>query len=178
MLSVVEALKEFCTIILGYPIMVYTDHKNLTHGTDKHANACIMRWRLTIEEFSPNIKYTPGSTNAVADVLSRLELSFQQCFEYELNYLAKEEEMMDQQPIDDVPLRDFNIPVNFKKIHREQQKDKESLKLRRETPHRLGTLFDRQVDKDRVFEVTTIKDPITKTERIIVPATLKKGLLQ
>jgi hypothetical protein len=31
MLSVIESLKEFRTMILGYPIDIYTDHKNWTH---------------------------------------------------------------------------------------------------------------------------------------------------
>ena len=32
LLSVVAYLKEFCNIILGHQITVYTDHKNLTHN--------------------------------------------------------------------------------------------------------------------------------------------------
>ena len=31
LLYVVETLKEFCNILLGHQITVYTDHKNLTH---------------------------------------------------------------------------------------------------------------------------------------------------
>jgi hypothetical protein len=43
MLSVVEALKEFRTMVLGYPIHIYTDHKNWTH--DKvYRNARVLRW--------------------------------------------------------------------------------------------------------------------------------------
>jgi hypothetical protein len=32
-----------------------------------------MRWRLYIEEYSPDLRYIPGSKNVVADALSRLE---------------------------------------------------------------------------------------------------------
>jgi hypothetical protein len=33
-----------------------------------------MRWRLYIEEYSPDLQYFPGNKNVVADALSRLEL--------------------------------------------------------------------------------------------------------
>jgi hypothetical protein len=34
-----------------------------------------MRWRLIIEEFSPELKYLKGQTKLVADALSRLKLA-------------------------------------------------------------------------------------------------------
>ena len=33
-----------------------------------------MRWRLLIEEFSPNLVYLEGEMNIIADALSRLEI--------------------------------------------------------------------------------------------------------
>ena len=68
-----ETLKEFCNILLGYQIMVYTDHKNPTY---KFFNAeGVMRWCLILEEFGPELKYIKGENNIVADALSRLENS-------------------------------------------------------------------------------------------------------
>ena len=49
MLSIVEALKEFRTMIHGCPIDIYTDHKNRTHDKTLR-NARAMRWRLLIQE--------------------------------------------------------------------------------------------------------------------------------
>ena len=73
LLAIVETLKEFRNILLGQRITVHTDHKNLTF---KHFNTeRVMRWRLILEEFGPNLQYIKGTRNVVADALSRLELS-------------------------------------------------------------------------------------------------------
>ena len=73
LLSIVATLKEFRNILLGHQITVYTDHNNLTYkcfNTER-----VMRWRLIIKEFGPELKYIKGENNAVADALSRLEMS-------------------------------------------------------------------------------------------------------
>jgi hypothetical protein len=69
-LSIVKTLKEFRTILLGQQLIVHTDHENLTY---KHFNSdCVMRWRLFIEEYSPNLRYIKGNKNVAANALSRL----------------------------------------------------------------------------------------------------------
>jgi len=56
--------------LLGQQIVVHTDHANLTY---KHFNSDrVMRWRLFIEEYSPDLQYIKGENNVVADALSRL----------------------------------------------------------------------------------------------------------
>jgi RNase H-like domain found in reverse transcriptase len=53
LLSIIETLKEFRNILLGQRIQVYTDHLNLTYvnfNTER-----IMRWRLIIEEYGPEL---------------------------------------------------------------------------------------------------------------------------
>ena len=72
LLSIVETLKEFQNILLGQKIVVYTDHKNLTcknFNTEQ-----VMRWRLILEEYNPELKYIKGENNVVADALSRLAM--------------------------------------------------------------------------------------------------------
>jgi hypothetical protein len=71
LLSIVETLKEFRNILLGQKIKVYTDHENLTY---KRFNSDrVMRWRLCIEEYSPELQYLKGTHNVVADALSQLD---------------------------------------------------------------------------------------------------------
>jgi len=71
LLSIVETFKEFRNILLGQQLIVHTDHQNLTYK--KFNSDRVMRWRLYIEEYSPDLRYIPGPKNAVADTLSRLE---------------------------------------------------------------------------------------------------------
>ena len=72
LLSVVEALREFRTMLLGAETHIHTDHKNLTHKLTAFQTQRVMRWRLLIEEFSPHFHYKKGEQNVVADALSRL----------------------------------------------------------------------------------------------------------
>jgi len=72
LLSIVETLKMFRTILMGQQLIVHTDHENLTY---KHFNSDrVMRWRLFIEEYSPDLRYIKGEKNIVADAMSRLEM--------------------------------------------------------------------------------------------------------
>ena len=58
LLAIVETLKEFKNILLGQSIRVHTDHKNLTY---KNFNTdCVMRWRLILEQFGPELIYVKG----------------------------------------------------------------------------------------------------------------------
>jgi hypothetical protein len=73
LLSIKEGLRSFRSIILGFPIEVHTDHKNLIYSNFE--NARVQCWRLALEEYSPSIVYRPGPDNPVANALSRLPLS-------------------------------------------------------------------------------------------------------
>ena len=73
MLSIVECLKEFKGMLWGNKIKVYTDHQNLFQSGLGQASDRVLRWRLILEEFGPEIVYIKGIDNIVADAISRLE---------------------------------------------------------------------------------------------------------
>lgn len=73
LLAIVRILDEHRTLLWGQKIIVYTDHKNLE--AERFTSLRVTRWRLTIEEFGPQIEYLPGKHNIIADGLSRLPFS-------------------------------------------------------------------------------------------------------
>ena len=73
LLSTIETCKEYKNILLGYPIIVYTDHKNNTFNGLK-ASDRVLRWLLLLEEYGVKFEYLPGKKNVVADALSRLDI--------------------------------------------------------------------------------------------------------
>ena len=60
LLSIVECVKEFRNILFGYKINVFSDHKNLVHAATMSQSQRVMRWRLILEEFGPDIKHISG----------------------------------------------------------------------------------------------------------------------
>ena len=63
-LRIVETLKEFRTISIDQKLIMYTDNKNFTC---KNFNIdIVLRWRLILEDYSPDIEYIKGEKNIVA----------------------------------------------------------------------------------------------------------------
>jgi len=75
LLSIVECLKQFKNILYGYEIEVFSDHKNLVHAATLSESQRVMRWRLILEEYGPNIKHISGKDNIVADAISRMPMA-------------------------------------------------------------------------------------------------------
>ena len=112
LLSIVETLKEFRNILLGQRIKVFTDHKNLVHESELKTSQRVMRWRLLLEEYGPEIEYIKGPKNVVADALSRL---------------PKQGDIVDDVDavLPFVPVDENVFPVHLKEIQAKQAKDRE-----------------------------------------------------
>jgi hypothetical protein len=71
LLSAIETCKECKNILLGYPIIVFIDHKNNTFNglkaSDRGLRTC---WLLLLEEYGVKFEYLLGKKNVVADDLS------------------------------------------------------------------------------------------------------------
>ena len=71
LLAIVEFLKQFRGIILGNEIKVLSDHKNLVYVATLSESQRVMRWRLILKEFGPNIQHISVVDNIVSETLSR-----------------------------------------------------------------------------------------------------------
>ena len=88
---------------MGQQLKIYTDHKNLT--CKKSNTDPVLRWRLIIEEYSPNIEYISVENNMVADALSRLPNNVYQKTTHESTYTT--ETMLELYDIDELPESTF-----------------------------------------------------------------------
>ena len=68
LLSVVETLQNFRSMLRGEVIHIHTDHYNLTYNT--LTTQCVLRWHLFIEEFHPTFHYIKGVDIASVTTLS------------------------------------------------------------------------------------------------------------
>ena len=91
--------------------MVYTDHKNLTYNLFNTER--VMRWRLTLEDFGPELKYIKGENNFVSEALSCIEISDNQGI---LN-------ISELYGYDDKDLPDSAYPICYHDISKAQETD-------------------------------------------------------
>uniref|UniRef100_A0A0N5BSS4 RNA-directed DNA polymerase n=1 Tax=Strongyloides papillosus TaxID=174720 RepID=A0A0N5BSS4_STREA len=71
-LSLVSALKRFKNIIYHTKVKIYTDHAPLvSFFTKTNLANRLLRWALLIQEYNIEIIHIKGSSNAIADYLSR-----------------------------------------------------------------------------------------------------------
>ena len=81
-----------------------------------------MRWRLYIEEYSPDLQYIKGTSNVVADALSRLDKEDTPLEDTQESFLSLME-CFAKKPVND----DFH-PLNYRHLKIAQDKDKTIMK--------------------------------------------------
>jgi hypothetical protein len=75
LLSDIDTGKECKNILLGYPIIVFTDHKNIT-SIDLKVSERHLILHLLLEEYGVTFEFLPGKKNVadVTDALSHLDI--------------------------------------------------------------------------------------------------------
>ena len=159
LLSIVETLKEFRNILLGMKIVVYTDHKNLTC---KHFNTDrVMRWRLILEEYGPELRYVKGEQTMVAGASSRLKIQDSD----ESHEQMQTEKIAQLFAADDEDLpKEF--PLSYAEIQTRQDADASIKKLLRDKPNDYKKESFRRGDK--TYEL------VTKENKIVLPKSMQK----
>ena len=72
----VYALDKFRAYLVGFDIIIFTDHSSLKYLlTKQNAKARLIRWVLLVQEFNLQIKDKNGVENVFADHLSRLTIA-------------------------------------------------------------------------------------------------------
>jgi transposase InsO family protein len=158
LLGIVETLKEFRNILFGQKVIVHTDHKNILYGN--LSNDRIARWRLLLEEYSPEYRHVSGKDNIVADALSRLPRD--ESIEVpEPNDM----EAMAETFLTVKELEENKFPMNPALIQREQQNDKKLQK----SLNKSGTVY-------RIKRVEE-QDLVTYNGKIVIPSSLRLRIL-
>ena len=117
-----------------------------------HNSSRVMRWRLLIEEFGPELNYLPGEKNVVADCLSRLESD-------------EETESQEHFALDQTEVNEY--PLSYKLLMTHQQKDKKLLSKISDPAYALKEY--RAAGKTRTL--------ITNNNKICVPDLLQEPLV-
>ncbi|GMF28721.1 unnamed protein product [Phytophthora fragariaefolia] len=89
LLSVVEILKEYRTMLRGFPVVIHTDHKNLLHPQENSLR--VKRWKLLLEGYRLTVQYIPRPQNIGADAFSRLRYDHVEQVTEEKLYATEEE---------------------------------------------------------------------------------------
>ena len=97
----------------------------------------VMRWRLYIEEYSPDLRYIKGENNIVADALSRLDIK---CEPLEEAFFTEElrAELYAYQ-VEDMTKSDY--PLQYQQIGIAQAKDSKMNTELKKTNSRYDTTF-------------------------------------
>ena len=177
LLSIVETCSESWNILLGYPINIYTDHKNLMHDTFLYSSDRVMRWVSYLSEFRLNINYIKGPENVVTDGLSRApatgikspketptQARLQELMQIKW-LLALKKKPSKMQSKSDKSTEIFDYPIDLTQLKQEQFMDKQ---------------IRQHLESDNQYDVTQIEDLelVTCNGLIVVPQKLVHSIIE
>jgi transposase InsO family protein len=93
LLAIIESLAHFRRIIYQSKIIIKTDHANLLY-TPALESGRAQRWKLLLEEYDYELHYKKGSTNVIADQLSRCFLTQEENSFFGLKYTEIQQEQL------------------------------------------------------------------------------------
>ena len=74
MLAIIFACKKFRPYILGFHVIIHTNHAVIKYlMAKKEAKPRLIRWVLLLQDFDLEMKDKKGCDNVIADHLSRVE---------------------------------------------------------------------------------------------------------
>jgi len=123
-LSIVETLKSFRSMLLGAEIHIFTDHLNLTYH--KFTTQRVLRQRLYIEEYHPYFHHIAGHNNIIADALSRLP--------FEENQFKDQVSTNNECLVNNPPMQELQYPLSYTSIAQNQQQDESLLQALHDNP--------------------------------------------
>jgi len=130
LLSIIETLVEYRTILYENKVLVFTDHRNVTFNCLSSQRA--LRWHLLAEEFNITLIFRPGASNLVADAISRLPLQNAEDPNAIKTLEAKFYDSYVNLPIQSII--NLNFPLQFHTIQQHQQKDSSLKQLQTSSP--------------------------------------------
>ena len=171
LLAILETLKEFRNILLGQDITIFTDHKNLTYKVFNTER--VMRWRLICKEFGPKLVYLKRNKNIIADAISRMKLkpTPKSLSNDSVLEVPDTRELAEAFVIEDECLPEWTIPISYKLLFKNQQKDKD---LKRRYLKNSNDYKIRSYSAD----ANTVRKLITYKDHICVPQSLQKRMVE
>jgi len=152
--AVVWAIKLFRPYLYGRRFELVTDHAALAYSMrSKNLTGRLHRWSLQLQDYDLTITYRPGSTNVVADALSRAPVL-----------------QVEAAGIGRTPPRGGEGQLTDEELREQQQRDEQVRELQQAGRH--GTMEIVSVD-GLTYAVTAARE-----RRVVVPAALRHKVLR